>query len=53
MFFQRRSSHSGPLFKDTKIVKSFDKAALKAVFLLVNLERVYCHLALIVGSNFL
>ena len=29
MFFQIRSSHTGPLFKVPKIVKSFDKTALE------------------------
>ena len=27
MFFQSRTSHTGPLFKVSKILKSFDKAA--------------------------
>ena len=29
MFFQRRNSHTGPLFKMSKILKSFDKTALE------------------------
>ena len=29
MFFQSRNSHTGPLFKMSKILKSFDKAALE------------------------
>ena len=29
MFFQRRNSHTGPLFKVSKILKSFDKTALE------------------------
>ena len=29
MFFQIRNSHTSPLFKVSKIVKSFDKAALE------------------------
>ena len=29
MFFQSRNSHAGPLFKVSKILKSFDKIALE------------------------
>ena len=29
MFFQSRNSHTGPLFKVSKILKSFDKTALE------------------------
>ena len=29
MFFQRRNSHTGPLFKMSKILKSFDKTILE------------------------
>ena len=29
MFFQSRNSHAGPLFKMSKILKSFDKTALE------------------------
>ena len=29
MFFQSRNSHTGPVFKVSKVLKSFDKTALK------------------------
>ena len=29
MFFQSRNFHTGPLFKESKILKSFDKTAIE------------------------
>ena len=39
MFFQGRNSHTGPLFKVSKILKSFDKTALeKCIFISKSLK---------------
>ena len=41
MFFQSRSSHIGPLFKTSKILKSFNKTALKnCIFISKSLKRL-------------
>ena len=39
MFFQSRNSHTGPLFKTSKILKSFDKTALEnCIFIIKSLK---------------
>ena len=37
LFSQSRNSNTGILFKDSKIIKSFDKMLLKTVFLSSNI----------------
>ena len=37
LFFQSRNSHTGPLFKVSKILKSFDKTALENCIFLADL----------------
>ena len=41
MFFQSRNSHTGPLFRASKIRKSFEKTALEnCIFISKSLERL-------------
>ena len=56
MFFQSRNSHTGPLFKVSKILKSFDKTVLENCIFL-NKSAFFstkgcCLLSSITGSNF-
>ena len=41
MLFQSRNFHAGPLFRDLKMFKFFDKAALETAFLETNVSRSY------------
>ena len=50
MFFQSRNSHTGPLFKNSKILESFDKTALEnCIFISITLRGCH-HLFLLAGS---
>ena len=53
MFFQSRNSHTGPLFKVSKILKSFDKTALEnCIFISKSLKGSLLPFS-ITGSKFL
>ena len=53
MFFQSRNSHTGPLFKVSKILKSFNKTALEnCIFISKSLKGLLPSI-FITSSNFL
>ena len=53
MFFQSRNSHTGPLFKVSQILKSFDKTALEnCIFISKSLNGSLLPFS-ITGSKFL
>ena len=53
MFFQSQNFHTGPLFKDSKILRFFSKAALENCIFISKTLKGYCHLFIITGSHFL
>ena len=52
-FCQSRHSHTGPLFKLYKILKSFDKTTLENTILIGKSLKRLCFLSSIAGTNFL
>ena len=46
MFFQGRNFFTCPLFKDYKILKSFDITALENCICISKSLKVYCHMSL-------
>ena len=53
MFFQSRNSHTGPLFKMSNILRSFDKTVLENCIFIKKIFKSVSLQSSITGSNFL